>query len=76
MPYGMAVFLVNASVLKRCLSSPFSLLFLINSFLNFLSIGTFVVWCEWILLELQLLEFLEPKNSEAKGMQPVLPFFC
>jgi hypothetical protein len=59
-------------VTTRCLSSPFSSSFLINSCLlsNFLSIGTFIVSCEWILLELQSFEFFQPKNSEAKGMRP------
>ena len=52
-------FLVSAGVPNRCLSSPFSPSFLINSYLlsNFLSIVTFIVSCEWILLELQSFEF-------------------
>jgi hypothetical protein len=35
-----------------------------------ISIVTFIVSCEWILLELQSFEFFEPKNSAAKGMRP------
>jgi hypothetical protein len=57
---------------KMMLVITSSSFFLINSYLlsNFLLLGTFIVSCEWTLLDLhvQSFEFFEPKNSEAKGI--------